>query len=259
MSLPGFAAVVSALLCPLPPPFILELPVLVLHAVGCGVSSVGTRALDLSHWGGSELREANLHSGKPFCQSASLWLRFSVSSYLPFYILTSSVLPLSWYSSLSLTHIPLWSLAFHFSYSTVHRVFCFSPHHSHSLLHQRVICYCQLQLVLIFLFDYANHYHDGDRTSAGDFSSCSERLREPQLTTQSWNQFCWRSCHQLQVSPCCITAVQPHDLFIDDVQRGSWVRWKGRPNQLTAGCTETRKVWETDGRIRLEWQQVFSA
>lgn len=95
MSLPGFAAVVSALLCPLPPPFILELPVLVLHAVGCGVSSVGTRALDLSHWGGSELREANPHSGKPFCQSASLWLRFSVSSYLPFYILTSSVLPLS--------------------------------------------------------------------------------------------------------------------------------------------------------------------
>lgn len=54
-------------------PFTLALPVLPLHAVGRGGCSVAARALVAhSHWGGSELREATRHPGKPLCQPVYL-------------------------------------------------------------------------------------------------------------------------------------------------------------------------------------------
>lgn len=63
-------------------PFTLALPVLPLHAVGRGGCSVAARALVAhSHWGGSELREATRHPGKPLCQPVYLYLYFSPLSY----------------------------------------------------------------------------------------------------------------------------------------------------------------------------------
>lgn len=92
----GFCSALSLTL-----PFTLALPVLPLHAAGCGGGSVGTRALVAhSHWGGSELREATLHPGKPLCQPACLSLSGCIFlSYLAiFYNPTSSALSSSHFS-----------------------------------------------------------------------------------------------------------------------------------------------------------------
>lgn len=60
-------------------PFTLALPVLLLHAVGQGGCGVGASALAAHlHSGGSELREATHHAGKPL-SSTSHFLTFSAA------------------------------------------------------------------------------------------------------------------------------------------------------------------------------------
>lgn len=72
----GFCFVLSLTL-----PFTPALPVLLLHAASRGRSSVGAH----SQWGASELREANLHPGKPLCELACLTLSGWISvSYCRF-------------------------------------------------------------------------------------------------------------------------------------------------------------------------------
>lgn len=100
----GFCSALSLTL-----PFTLALPVLPLHAVGRGGGSVGARVLVAhSHCGGSELREATLHPGKPLCLSVSL---VAFLSHLTCSVTFSSCLASSPFSFLSLCDYP--PLSFH--------------------------------------------------------------------------------------------------------------------------------------------------
>ncbi len=170
----GFSSALSLTL-----PFTLALPVLPLHAASRGGGSVGARAsVAHSHWGGSELREATLHPGKPLCQPAylSLWLHFSVIItflFSDFYrVFSSSLLPFSLCALASSFSPPMWHLSvWHITVccsSLAHLSFAFL---SHSSLHHTVICHCQFWRVITqrhILFDYGNNFNHGDGTSAGD-------------------------------------------------------------------------------------------
>lgn len=155
----GFCSALSLTL-----PFTLALPVLPLHAAGGG----GTRAPVVhSHWGGSELREATLHPGKPLCLRVRLFLvsllcltcsvmtfsGLSSSPFLPFVNLSPhcDISP----SSTSFISAPLFLLPFLFA----------------SLRSDLSLSIMQSNYQRHILFDYGNHFNHEDDTSAGDSAS----------------------------------------------------------------------------------------